>query len=74
MSLESSIKTSREMMDKAINHLEVELGRIRTGKANPAMLDSVMVDYYGAMTPLNQIANCFCFYIARKHPTQNPML
>jgi ribosome recycling factor len=57
MSLESSITTSREMMDKAINHLEVELGRIRTGKANPAMLDSVMVDYYGAMTPLNQIAN-----------------
>ncbi len=57
MSVESVIKTSREMMEKAINHLEAELVKIRTGKANPSMLDSVMVDYYGAMTPLNQIAN-----------------
>jgi ribosome recycling factor len=57
MSIESVIKTGREMMEKSINHLESELGRIRTGKATPSMLDSVMVDYYGAMTPLNQIAN-----------------
>lgn len=57
MSLEAVLKTNREMMDKAINHLESELGKIRTGKANPSMLDSVMVDYYGTMTPLNQIAN-----------------
>ncbi len=57
MSTEAIIKGSREMMDKAINHLEAELAKIRTGKANPSMLDSIMVDYYGAMTPLNQIAN-----------------
>jgi ribosome recycling factor len=57
MSIELVLSSSREMMDKAISHLESELGRIRTGKANPAMLDSVMVDYYGSMTPLNQIAN-----------------
>jgi ribosome recycling factor len=57
MSTDAVIKSSREMMEKAINHLEAELAKIRTGKANPSMLDSVMVDYYGAMTPLNQIAN-----------------
>lgn len=57
MSTDSVIKSSREMMDKAISHLESELLKIRTGKAQPSMLDSVMVDYYGAMTPLNQIAN-----------------
>lgn len=57
MSTESVIKSTRELMDKAISHLESELLKIRTGKAQPSMLDSVMVDYYGAMTPLNQIAN-----------------
>jgi ribosome recycling factor len=57
MSIESVIKSTREMMDKAIDHLESELVKIRTGKATPNMLDSVMVDYYGSMTPLNQIAN-----------------
>ncbi len=44
-------------MKKAISHLEAELQKIRAGKANPALVDSVMVDYYGNMTPLNQIAN-----------------
>jgi len=44
-------------MQKAISHLEVELNKIRAGKASPAMLDGVMVDYYGAMTPLSQVAS-----------------
>ena len=57
MSTQAIIGGSKEMMEKAINHLEVELGKIRTGKANPSMLDSIMVDYYGAITPLHQIAN-----------------
>jgi len=57
MSAESAIKQAREMMEKSISHLEVSLLKIRTGKANPAMLDSVMVEYYGSMVPLNQIAN-----------------
>lgn len=57
MSIESVMSSSREMMDRAISHLESELTKIRTGKANPSMLDSVMVDYYGSMTPLSQIAN-----------------
>lgn len=46
-----------ESMDKAIKHLEVELTKIRAGKANPQILDGITVDYYGASTPLNQVAN-----------------
>ena len=44
-------------MDKALNHLEAELVKIRAGKANPTMLDGIMADYYGNPTPINQIAN-----------------
>ena len=46
-----------EMMSKAIKHLTTELSKIRAGKASPAMVESVMVDYYGAATPLNQVAS-----------------
>jgi ribosome recycling factor len=42
---------------KTINHFETELVKIRAGKASPAMLGGVMVDYYGSMTPLQQVAN-----------------
>lgn len=49
-------KTKKEM-DEAITHLENELTKIRAGKANPAVLDSIYVDYYGNRTPLNQTAN-----------------
>ena len=44
-------------MRKAINHLEAELTKIRAGKANPGMLDGIMVDYYGNPTPINQVGN-----------------
>ncbi len=44
-------------MKKAINHLEAELIKIRAGKANPNMLDGIMVDYYGNPTAINQVAN-----------------
>lgn len=43
--------------DKSINHLISELEKVRAGKATPSMLDSVHVEYYGAMTPLHQLAN-----------------
>ena len=46
-----------EAMEKAIQHLESELVKIRAGKANPAMLEGVMVDYYGTRTPISQVAN-----------------
>ena len=44
-------------MDKSIEHLENELGKIRAGKANTKILDGIMVDYYGVLTPLNQVSN-----------------
>lgn len=44
-------------MDKAIDHLEAELVKIRAGKAQPSMLDGINVDYYGNPTPVNQVAN-----------------
>ena len=46
-----------EKMEAAIEHLEKELLHIRAGKASPAMLDGVLVEYYGSMTPLNQVSN-----------------
>jgi ribosome recycling factor len=51
------IDTAKEAMDNAIKHLEKQLANIRAGKATPAMLGSVMVDYYGTQTPLSQVAN-----------------
>ncbi|MFH0756491.1 MAG: ribosome recycling factor [Bacteroidota bacterium] len=46
-----------ERMEKAVEHLENELSRIRAGKANVHILDGIMVDYYGTPTPLNQVSN-----------------
>lgn len=51
------LDASKESMDAAINHLEKEFVKIRAGKASPAMLSSVMVEYYGSLTPLSQVAN-----------------
>jgi ribosome recycling factor len=51
------LDASKESMDAAINHLEKEFIKIRAGKASPAMLSSVMVEYYGSLTPLSQVAN-----------------
>jgi len=53
----SIISLAEEHMKKAINHLEAELIKIRAGKANPQMLDGLMVDYYGSPMPINQVAN-----------------
>lgn len=46
-----------QQMKKAISHLELELSRIRAGKATPQILEGISVDYYGTPTPLNQVAN-----------------
>lgn len=51
------LEHTEEKMRAAIAHLEKELIHIRAGKASPAMLDGVMVEYYGSMTPLNQVSN-----------------
>lgn len=57
MTAEEISNFAKELMQKAMTHLEDELTKVRTGKANPSMLDSVMVEYYGAPTPINQVAN-----------------
>ncbi|TVZ58548.1 ribosome recycling factor [Flavobacteriaceae bacterium MAR_2010_105] len=51
------LDTAKEAMDNAIKHLEKQFVNIRAGKASPAMLGSVMVNYYGSQTPLNQVSN-----------------
>lgn len=55
--LDFIFESTEENMQKAIKHLEKQLLNIRAGKASPAMLGSVMVEYYGSKTPLNQVAN-----------------
>ena len=55
--VEMVYEMAKEHMDKAIEHLDNELIRIRAGKANVHILDGVMVDYYGTPTPLNQVSN-----------------
>lgn len=51
------LEDAQDSMQKALNHLETELIKIRAGKATPQMLDGLTVDYYGSLTPLNQVAN-----------------
>ncbi len=48
---------TESQMKKAISHLEAELIKIRAGKANPQILEGIMIDYYGALTPLSQVCN-----------------
>lgn len=48
---------TRAKMDKSIQHLENELSKIRAGKATPRIVDGIMVEYYGVMTPLSQVSN-----------------
>ena len=52
-----TLELAEDSMKKAINHLEAELTKIRAGKANPQMLDGIVVDYYGSPTPINQVGN-----------------
>lgn len=55
--IQMGLDEAKEQMNHAISHLSSELTKIRAGKANPSMLDSVSVDYYGSQTPLSQVAN-----------------
>lgn len=49
-------KNAESRMNKAVESLDVRLSKIRTGRAQPALLDGIMVDYYGSLTPLRQVA------------------
>ncbi|MEP0986720.1 ribosome recycling factor [Ekhidna sp.] len=54
--IEIYLDTAKEMMESAVQHTKDEFAKIRAGKAMPSMLDGVEVEYYGSMTPLNQVA------------------
>lgn len=55
--IKKQVTDAKALMDKAIAHADSELTKIRAGKANPAMLDDITVDYYGTATPLSQIGS-----------------
>jgi ribosome recycling factor len=57
MTVDVSLKSGAEKMEKAVAHLKEDLGSIRTGRAAPAVLHRVTVDYYGSPVPLNQLAS-----------------
>ncbi|MDO9597883.1 MAG: ribosome recycling factor [Azoarcus sp.] len=50
-------KTTEQKMQKSVDSLKNDLAKIRTGRAHTGLLDHVMVDYYGSMVPVNQVAN-----------------
>lgn len=54
--LELYLDDAREKMESAIDHLDKALAKIRAGRANPGVLDSVMIDYYGSTTPINRVS------------------
>src|SRR5512137_2500437 len=55
--VELIIEETRDRMQKALEHLEHELARLRAGRSNPALLDGITVDYYGVHSPLSQVSN-----------------
>jgi ribosome recycling factor len=55
--IELYLEEAKDLMNKALTHLGSEIAKIRAGKANPSMLDGLLVSYYGAMSPLNQVAS-----------------
>ena len=55
--MQSLINDVSEKMDKSVSALRNAFNKIRTGRANPAILDHIKVDYYGNMTPINQTSN-----------------
>lgn len=55
--LDDILTDAESRMDKTIEHLIGDFASMRAGRANPAMVDKIMVNYYGAATPINQLAN-----------------
>jgi len=55
--VELVIEETKDRMQKALDHLEHELARLRAGRATPALLDGITVDYYGVNSPLAQVSN-----------------
>ncbi len=54
--LKDIFNDTKHRMDQAVEHLRMELAKVRTGRANPELVESLTIDYYGATTPLNQLS------------------
>ncbi|HKK89599.1 MAG TPA: ribosome recycling factor [Saprospiraceae bacterium] len=55
--IDQAFDEANDQAEKSLEHLKKELSKLRTGKANPSMLDNIYIDYYGSQNPLNQVAN-----------------
>lgn len=55
--IEIYLESAEETMDGAIKHLNIELSKIRAGKASPSMLDGIQIEYYGSMSPLQNVSS-----------------
>lgn len=55
--IDETLFDAEEKMDKAVAHLREDMQSIRTGRANPAMFNRIMIEYYGALTPITQVAS-----------------
>ena len=55
--IQDTLKGALHRMDQAITHTRMEFAKVRTGRANPELLEGLSLDYYGTMTPLNQLSN-----------------
>jgi len=55
--LDQLISHAKEAMERSLQHLKDDLRKVRTGRANPSLLDGIRVDYYGTPTPLSKLAN-----------------
>lgn len=55
--IEIYLESAEETMDGALKHLNIELAKIRAGKASPQMLDGIQIEYYGSMSPLSNVAS-----------------
>ena len=60
MDQDEIVLDAEERMEKAVDHFKSQLAGIRTGRANPGLVDSIRVDYYGSPTPLKQLAQISC--------------
>ena len=55
--IQDILKDALHRMDRTITHTRMELAKVRTGRANPEIFEGLSIDYYGTMTPLNQLSN-----------------
>ena len=67
--MKATLTKSEERMNRRIDHLDAEFKSIRAGRANPSVLDKVIVDYYSTPTPINQLAAVSVSYTHLTLPT-----